>query len=290
MPFPATTSTTVPRNKKRDKEDRPFCPTLPTSLDGTREAGQKGLSPLSRLAVIAFWLVAWQLASMAVGSRIVLVGPAEVARRLTELVREPAFWTSVALSLSRIAVGFAAALVAGVAAAAAAACARWVEALLAPLVGAVKAAPVASFVVLVLMWVPSSRLSVVISFLMAFPIIYTNVLEGVRQTDASLLEMAQVFGIRGRALVGSVYAAQVLPYLRAGMSLACGLSWKSGIAAEVIGLPAPSIGIHLYDAKVYLDTPDLFAWTLVIVLLSVGIEALLERLLDWAQATWEARL
>lgn len=253
-------------------------------------SGEKGVRPwLRRLAVAAFWLAAWQLASMAVGSRIVLVGPAEVACRLAELVLEADFWVSVGLSLGRVATGFGLAVVAGVALAAWASRSRVVEGLLAPLVGAVKAAPVASFVVLLLMWVSSRRLSVAVSFLMAFPILYTNVLAGVRQTDPALLEMADVFGVRGWPRVRTVYAAQVAPYLRAGLSLAMGLSWKSGIAAEVIGLPAPSIGIHLYDAKVYLDTPDLLAWTVVIVALSVGLEALLGRLLDWAQARWEAR-
>ena len=253
-------------------------------------SGEKGVRPwLRRLAVAAFWLTAWQLASMAVGSRIVLVGPAEVACRLAELVCLGDFWVSVGLSLGRVATGFGLAVVAGVALAAWASRSRVVEGLLAPLVGAVKAAPVASFVVLLLMWVPSRRLSVAVSFLMAFPILYTNVLAGVRQTDPALLEMADVFGVSSWARVRTVYAAQVAPYLRAGLSLAMGLSWKSGIAAEVIGLPASSIGIHLYDAKVYLDTPDLLAWTVVIVALSVGLEALLGRLLDWAQTRWEAR-
>lgn len=252
--------------------------------------GEKGVRPwLRRLAVAAFWLAAWQLASMAVGSRIVLVGPAEVACRLAELVLEADFWVSMGLSLGRVATGFGLAVVAGVALAAWASRSRVVEGLLAPLVGAVKAAPVASFVVLLLMWVSSRWLSVAVSFLMAFPILYTNVLAGVRQTDPALLEMADVFGVSSWARVRTVYAAQVAPYLRAGLSLAMGLSWKSGIAAEVIGLPAPSIGIHLYDAKVYLDAPDLLAWTVVIVALSVGLEALLGRLLDWAQTRWEAR-
>lgn len=256
----------------------------------TAGPGKKGVRPwLRRLGVAAFWLAAWQLASMAVGSRIVLVGPAEVACRLAEIVLEADFWVSMGLSLGRVATGFGLAVVAGVALAAWASRSRVVEGLLAPLVGAVKAAPVASFVVLLLMWVSSRRLSVAVSFLMAFPILYTNVLAGVRQTDPALLEMADVFGVSSWARVRTVYAAQVAPYLRAGLSLAMGLSWKSGIAAEVIGLPAPSIGIHLYDAKVYLDTPDLLAWTVVIVALSVGLEALLGRLLDWAQARWEAR-
>lgn len=243
----------------------------------------------ARAAAVALWLVAWEAASAAIDARIVLVGPLEVASRLAELVATQGFWGSVALSLGRIAAGFSLAAACGVALAALASRAAAVRALLAPVVGAVKAVPVASFVILVLLWVPSRDLSVVISFLMAFPIVYTNVLEGISQTDPQLLEMAEVFGVRGLDRVRSVYAAQVLPYLRAALSLALGLSWKSGIAAEVIGLPDFSIGEHLYDAKVYLDTPDLFAWTVVIVLLSVGVEALLRRALDAGVACWEAR-
>ena len=238
---------------------------------------------------MAFWLVVWQAAAVAVGSRIILVGPAEVVARLVELAGTQEFWGAVGVSLARIAAGFALAVVSGVALAVAAGRWRAVRTLLAPLVGAVKAAPVASFVILVLIWVPSRRLSVIISFLMAMPIVYTNVLEGIDQTDPALLEMADVFGVRGWRRAATVYASEVAPYLRAGVSLAVGLSWKSGIAAEVIGLPDPSIGINLYEAKVYLDTPDLFAWTLAIVLLSVAIESALRRALGWAQARWEAR-
>lgn len=258
-----------------------------------RDTGTEGRRALSvwgeRALAVAFWLVVWQVAAVAVGSRIILVGPAEVATRLAELAGTQEFWGAVGVSLTRIAAGFVLAVVAGVALAAASGRWRAVRTLLAPLVGAVKAAPVASFVILVLIWVPSRRLSVIISFLMAMPIVYTNVLEGIDQTDPALLEMADVFGVRGLRLAATVYASEVAPYLRAGVSLAVGLSWKSGIAAEVIGLPDPSIGINLYEAKVYLDTPDLFAWTLAIVLLSVAIEAALRRALSWAQACWEAR-
>ena len=251
-----------------------------------RDTGTEGRRALSvwgeRALAVAFWLVVWQVAAVAVGSRIILVGPAEVATRLAELAGTQEFWGAVGVSLTRIAAGFVLAVVSGIALAAAAGRWRAVRTLVAPLVGAVKAAPVASFVILVLIWVPSRRLSVIISFLMAMPIVYTNVLEG-------MLEMADVFGVRGLRRAATVYASEVAPYLRAGVSLAVGLSWKSGIAAEVIGLPDPSIGINLYESKVYLDTPDLFAWTLAIVLLSVAIEAALRRALSWAQACWEAR-
>ena len=242
-----------------------------------------------RLLSVAAWLVVWELVARAIDSRIVLVGPLEVLGRLVGLALTAEFWASVGVSLGRVLVGLVAGVVLGVVLAAIGSVWRPVRALLAPVVGAMKAVPVASFVILVLMWVSSSELSIVIALVMAFPIVYTNVLEGIRQTDGGLLEMAQVFGLGPLERARLVYLPEVLPYLRAALSLALGLSWKAGIAAEVIGLPDLTVGEHLYDAKVYLDTPDLLAWTVAIVCVSVVLETVLSRVLDGALERWEAR-
>lgn len=267
-----TTSTTVRR-------------TADKNLDARGPFGRWGV----RALVLAFWLVVWQLAAWAIDARIVLVGPLEVAVRLAQLAATGEFWASVGVSLGRIALGLVLGVVAGVALAAVASCSRVVRELLAPLVGTLKAAPVASFVILVLLWVSSRHLSVIIAWIMAFPIVYANVLEGIEQTDPQLLEMADVFGVTAFERVRLIYVSQVLPYFRVGLSLALGLSWKAGIAAEVIGLPDLTIGEHLYDAKVYLDTPDLFAWTVAIIVVSVVLEFVVGRALDAALARWEAR-
>ena len=110
--------------------------------------------------------------------------------------------------------------------------------------------------------------------LMVLPVVYTNVLEGIRAADRKLLEMAQVFSLTPAKIIRYIYLPQILPYFQAACGTALGLCWKSGIAAEVIGIPSGSIGERLQQAKVYLDTPDLFAWTLVIVLLSLSFEKL----------------
>lgn len=242
-----------------------------------------------RLLAVAVWLVAWQLVANAIDSRIILVGPLEVLSRLAQLVCTGEFWASLATSLGRIGLGFLGGVASGLVLAALAARARPVRVLLAPLMGVLKAVPVASFVILVLLWVGSRQLSVVIAWIMAMPIVYTNVLEGIDQTDPGLLEMADVFGVGALERVRLIYLSQVLPYLRAAVSLALGLSWKSGIAAEVIGLPDHTIGEHLYDAKIYLNTPDLFAWTVAIVVVSLALGALVSRATDAALAWWEAR-
>ena len=151
---------------------------------------------------------------------------------------------------------------------------RRAEELLAPLVAVVKAVPVASFIILALVWLPSRGLAFFISALMVFPPVYLNVLEGIKRTDASLLEMARVFRVPFSRTLRGIYLPQVLPYFRAAVSVALGLCWKAGTAAEVIALSGGTIGERLYTAKVYFETPDLFAWTAVIVLLSAGFEKL----------------
>lgn len=227
-----------------------------------------------RIWAVAFWLIVWQLASVAVGSDILLVSPITVVVRLLQLVTEIAFWKTILFSLVRIAGGFFLAVVSGCLLAALSACFVRIRELLQPLVLAVKTVPVASFIILALVWFSSKNLAVFISFLMVFPVIYTNVLNGIRETSQELLEMAEVFEIPMGRRIRYIYVPQVLPYFEAGCSVALGLCWKSGIAAEVIGMPRGSIGERMQQAKVYLDTPDLFAWTLVIVSLSLIFEKL----------------
>ncbi len=222
----------------------------------------------------AVWIIIWQLVSMWLKQEILLVSPVSVIKRLTELIMMEEFWKSVAFSFGRIILGFFLALILGTILAALSCGFFAVEMLMEPLITVVKATPVASFIILCLIWIPSRNLSVFISFLMVFPVVYTNILEGIRQTDKQLLEMADSFGAGLMKKVEFVYLSQVQPYIVTACKLGLGLCWKAGIAAEVIGIPTGSIGEKLYKAKVYLETPDLFAWTIVIIIVSVGFEKL----------------
>lgn len=229
---------------------------------------------LLRLAALAFWLLVWQGASVSVGQEILLVSPARVMREAARLCVTEDFWLCVGGSFGRIACGFFLAQALGVLLAALACASRAVEILLSPLVTVIKSTPVASFTVLALIWIRSAHLSVLISALMAFPIVYRNLCEGIRAADGELLEMASVFRVKGLRVL-YIYLPAAAPYFLSAASLSAGLCWKAGIAAEVIGLPARSIGGALYEAKLYFDTPVLFAWTLVIVLISVVFERVL---------------
>lgn len=225
-----------------------------------------------RLWAVLFWLCVWQIASLCIGKEFLLVAPWRVVVRLWELGGTGDFWISIAWSLLRIGGGFLLGAAAGIFLAALSARFRRVEELLAPAMLAIKTIPVASFIILALIWFSSRNLSVLISFLMVLPVIYTNVLGGIRAADPQLLEMARVFRIPPLRRFRYIYTAQVLPFFRSGCTIALGLCWKSGIAAEVIGMPDGSIGEKLQQAKIYLATPDLFAWTAVIVCVSLAFE------------------
>lgn len=238
-----------------------------------------------RLWAVAAWLIAWQCASFALSQayahgELLLASPAAVIKRLAELVFTSEFWGIVFTSALHIFGGFFAGCVLAVLLAALSYRIRIFRDLMAPLVAAVKAVPVVSFIILALLWLESTSLSFFISALMVFPAIYLNVLAGLDATDVKLLEMADVFRVSRMRKIRGIYLPQLLPYFRSACSLALGLCWKSGAAAEVIGLPAGTIGERLYTAKVYFQTPDLFAWTAVIVALSIGFEKIFLLLID----------
>ncbi len=236
---------------------------------------------------VLFWLLVWQLVAVLLSAklgetsrRILLASPLDVAAKLIELVPQADFLKSIGFSMGRILLGFFMGLAIATALAALAGRFMFVRQLLAPLISAMKSIPVASFTILALIWISSRNLSVLISVLIAIPIVYSNMLEGIDSLDSKLRTMADIFEIpAGRRFVG-VYLSQLLPYFRSACRLAMGLCWKSGVAAEVIGVPDGSVGEKLYMSKVYLETADLFAWTLVIILLSFLCEKLFMLLVD----------
>ena len=226
------------------------------------------------LAASVFWLGVWQAAAAAIGQEVFLVSPVQAIGTLVELLPQAEFWQRIGFSAGRILLGFGLGVVCSAALAVAAEICPAAEVLIAPVLQLVKATPVASFIILALVWVSGRSLSILISFLMVLPVLYSAVRTGIESADVQLLEMAQVFRLPLARRVKAIWLPAILPAFRQGCSVALGICWKSGVAAEVIGLSGGTIGERLYTAKVYFQTPDLFAWTAVIVLISALFEKL----------------
>lgn len=227
------------------------------------------------LTVLLFWLLVWELLALRAGSALLLPAPLPVAARTLELAGSAQFWRITGLSLSRILCGVVSGVAAGTLTAALTARFAAVRALLSPLLTMVKSTPVASFIILALIWMGRDTVPGFIAFLMVLPMVWTNVSAGIAQTDPQLLETARVFRFTKRKTCRLVYIPSCAPYFVSACRAALGLGWKAGIAAEILTVPQSSIGKMLYESKLYLETTDLFAWTLVVILCSLAIEKVL---------------
>ena len=249
-----------------------------------------------RAAPLLFWLLVWELLALAVdrralaaawtagdwggvlealryGQELLLPAPLAVAEELLELAAGAELWRTAALSLLRIFGGALAGTILGTALAAATSASPWADRLLSPAVKVVRAVPVASFIVLVLLWAPTTGMvPAIVSALMVLPVLWGNVGKGIAQTDPKLLELAKGYRFGKGKTVGLIYVPSVLPYFASGCATALGLAWKAGVAAEVLCLPKLAIGTRLYRAKITMETPDLFAWTVTVVALSFVLE------------------
>lgn len=225
-----------------------------------------------RAGVILFWLLVWQGISMLVKQEILMVSPACVLQRILTLGATVEFWYTTGLSLLRIGMGFLLGVLSGTLLAVLTT--RWkaIHYLLAPVLSVMRATPVTSFILLAFVWITSAHIPTFICLLMVTPIVWKNVSEGITQTDKQLLEMAKVMEIGSLATVTKIYVPSVKPYFLAACTTALGLAWKAGVAAEVITHPKYGIGSEMYFSKVELETADLFAWTLVVIVLSVVCE------------------
>lgn len=223
---------------------------------------------LTRCAPVAFWLVVWQAESMLDSSGILLCGPLDALLALCRLSSTQTFWSSIWFSTLRIVAGVLLGyIIAGVLAAA-----SWhastMRILLQPALLAIKSTPVACVVVILLIWIGAANVSVITVLLLVVPAIYFALCAGLDNMDAGQRDLFEIFGARGRRRFFALIWPAILPYLEAASSTVLGMSWKAGIAAELIGVPAGSLGERIYQAKLLLETPDLFAWTFCVICLS----------------------
>ncbi|MBQ8232805.1 MAG: ATP-binding cassette domain-containing protein [Lachnospiraceae bacterium] len=227
-----------------------------------------------RLLILAGWLMVWQIVSLLCHNSILMVGPVETGMAFFQNMMEESFWRTLGTSYARILAGLLAGIICGMGLSAISYRWKLLEEIWQPFMTLIKAIPVASFTVLLLIWWGAPYLSVSICFLVVLPNIYVNALEGLKSTDRKLLEMAEVFRMPWRNRLFYIYRPALKPFLESGLKIAIGMAWKSGVAAEVIGTPDHSIGERLYLSKIYLDTADVLAWTAAAILLSVVTEKL----------------
>lgn len=229
---------------------------------------------LGKLIPILFWVLVWQVLALFVGLDLLLPSPVSVGVALWNLLFDLEFYRGIGFSLAGILSGFFLGVFGGTILAILSWRSQMVSQLFSPLLRLMRTAPVASFIILALLWFGRRTVPMVIAAMMVLPIVTSSTQTALGQTDKHLVEMAKAYGFSKWKQIKMLYLPQVLPQWQAACVVAMGLAWKAGVAAEVIAQPNPALGRNLYRARLLLNTPELFAWTAVVILLSFLLERL----------------
>lgn len=237
---------------------------------------------LLKFCAVLLALCVWEITALVLSDELILVSPVRVLVRLFTIWGEEGILLSGLMSFLRIVGGFFLALLTGGVLALLAGRFPLIETLLFPYMAVVKAVPVVSFIVLAYVWMPSRHIPILISFLIVLPTVYTSLLAGIKARDQKLEEMADLFGVSPLRRFLLVRLPRLEPHILSAVSLGAGLAWKSGIAAEVMTVPDASIGEWMYYASLWMQNADLFALTVILVLLSVLFEKSMVALLKFS--------
>ena len=235
--------------------------------------------PLKIFLIVLFWFTVWEAVSLIIGKPLLFPSPIDVIVKLCQLIITRAFIVSCLHSLGRVGLGIVIAIVLGFLTALLCSFSNILYEVLYPFVTVIKSTPVASFIILIWIFVGNSITPIFISALMVYPIVFANIYQGIKNVDKSLLEVCKVYNIGRKKIIKSLYIPSVIPHFLSALLSSIGLGWKAGIAAEVLCTPVKSIGKAIFESKTYLEYVDLFAWTAAVIILSLIFELALTRLL-----------
>lgn len=229
--------------------------------------------------IIMLWLLLWQIVYQIVGKEVLLPSPLYTIETLFQMMQTLSFYRHILWTLQRVVIGVSISLLLAGVTSLISYQSQWVEAFLKPAVILMKSTPVMAIIILALLWFKSNEVPIFVCFLMCYPIIYTNNLSGLKHLDKELVEMTHLYQVKWQVALRKCYLPQLRPYLYAALELGLGMAFKVVIAAEVLAVPKEAIGYQLLEAKIYLETSEVFAWVITIVLLSQLSEWLLHQLL-----------
>jgi NitT/TauT family transport system permease protein len=234
----------------------------------------------------ALLLAIWKIISVIVNSAIIIPSPESTIISLFNLIKTREFFIIIFFSLERGLIGFAISFVLGLFVGFAAGFNRVFNKIFEPFLVIIRSTPVMTIILIALIWFKANNVPIFASFLMSFPIICTNVMEGIKNIDPKLLEMAKIYRVNRTRVVKEIYLPSIVPFLTAAISTSFGIGWKVVIAAEVLSQPKYAIGTSLQNSKIYLNINDVFAWTIIAILIGYLFERLI-RLIEKKSLRWK---
>lgn len=230
---------------------------------------------LRKIIAIFIWIAIWQLAAVCVGMELLLPSPIATVSSLFRLIQTTDFWFDCISSVVRILLGLISGSFIAVILAIVTYISKNANALFSPILTVIKATPIASFIILALLWIGRENVPSFITFLIVLPIVWSATHHSIENVDKNLIEISYIFNFSIWKKLKHLYIPSVFPSFLTAFMTSVGIAWKAGVAAEVLCTPNHSLGTSIFESKKYLETSQLFAYTLTVIILSLIIEKLL---------------
>lgn len=225
--------------------------------------------------------VVWQLLSWQMAQPQLIPSFPDLIRALFRLVYSPGFLVSIGTTLLRACAGLLLSLAAASITAFLLNRSEGIRLLFMPWLSLLRSVPVISFILLALIFLNPEMIPLLIAFLTMYPLLTENLLKGLMNRRDSWKMLARQFHLNAWNCLFQINYPQLKPYLFSGLASAVGFGWRAIIMGEVLSQCVDGIGKRMKEAQVFIDVPELIAWTLVAIVLSWLTDKLISRLSDW---------
>jgi len=250
--------------------------TLP-SAGIVRRRGASARSNWSRLLVwrvllLSAFLACWYAAASR-SPAFILPGPEKVWHALRGMASNPSFAHDVGMTTYRVVMGFVLAALVGTPLGLALGASRRLAQAFEPVLAVLNTVSSALWAVFAIIWFGiSDATTIFVVFMTAMPLILTNVWQGARNVDKQLVDLARSLRLSRARILLRIHLPSILPYFFSGARLAFGFGWRVSLVAETLGA-SDGIGYRVRQAADLVQTDQVFAWTLLLVLLMLALEA-----------------
>jgi NitT/TauT family transport system permease protein len=236
-------------------------------------------------ASAVFILLVWKLLAIYFDSDFVVPHPEKTFLTVIKLFADDGFVTIVGTTILRGLFGFVISFVLGMGFGILAGISENFNAFLRPILVMIRSVPVIALILLALIWFNPGSVPVFIAMLTMFPFMCTNVIDGIKSVDNSLVAMARFYNVGHNRIIREVYIPAIMPFIISGASSAMGIGWRAIIIGEVLSQPEYGIGTLMQEAQTFLNVDAVLAWTIV----AVAISYVFEKLIRWSErkiVTW----
>lgn len=229
---------------------------------------------ISIISIIVM-IIIWELLSLYYNSDFILPTPWKTLIATINLLINKDFIFIAGSTILRGTIGFAIASLLGISIGIISGINKSFNAFLAPVLVVIRSVPVIAITLLALIWFRSNYVPVFIGILTMFPIICTNIIEGMKNVEPNLIEMAKLYKVEHFRIIKEIYIPAITPFIFSGISSALGIGWRAIIVGEVLSQPQYGIGTIMHSSQTYLNVDILIAWTVIAILISYCFEILI---------------